>query len=335
MASTAVLLLNVGTPEQLSSNAVKKYLREFLNDARVVDLPALIRKFLVNFLIVPFRYKTTTHAYRSIWTPNGSPLLVISRQMQQALQHQLGDDYHVKIAMRYGQMNIDEVLSELSQFKSIIVVPLYPQYSSAATGSSVAKVLQYFERQWNVPQLQIVRDFYSHPGFINSYINLIKSAVTSQKIDHYIFSYHGLPENHVKKSGCHSSCDHLSACPGVSIQNQFCYRAQCFETSRLLAKGLQISDQQYQVAFQSRLGRTPWIKPYTDFILPELIKQNVKRIAVVCPSFVVDCLETLEEVHIRLKEQWLKLGGEAFVTVPCLNDDPIWIEALADLVRRA
>jgi len=333
MASKVILLLNIGTPQEASSDAVKHYLREFLNDSRVINIPSLIRKFLVNFIIVPFRYKTSTRAYRSVWMQEGSPLLALSQRMRDALQKKLGDDYHVKIAMRYGQPNIDNVLSELSDFKSIIVIPLYPQYSSAATGSSVAKVMQYYEQQWNIPQLDIVGDFYNHPGFIKSYAARIRHAMHDQNDYHYLFSYHGLPENHVIKSGCHTSCDHLNACPSVEIQNQYCYRAQCFETSRMLARELQLTDQQYHVAFQSRLGRTPWIKPYTDLLLSELIQKNIRRIAVVCPSFVVDCLETLEEVNIRLRDQWMKLGGEAFITVPCLNDDEVWISSLADLIQ--
>lgn len=332
MNKKGVLLINLGTPDAADVASVRRYLREFLNDPRVIDLPMLVRWPLVNLLIIPFRAKTTTKAYQQIWETQGSPLLTISNQLQVGLARELGEDYQVELGMRYGRPSIKHALEKLKNCSSITVIPLFPQYSSAATGSAIESLLNNYSKQWNLPSLNIIHDFYAHPGFISATVDRIKTTLGSMKPDRIIFSYHGLPERHVIKSGCHAACDRVHACPSVSEVNRYCYRAQCYATTEAIASELKLSSDQYVVSFQSRLGKTPWIKPYTDVLLPELLHKGVKNIAVVSPSFVADCLETLEEINIRTREQWRALGGEDFIFIPCVNDSVRWVQGLRQLI---
>ena len=330
----AVLLLNLGTPDHFDQQSVRRYLSEFLNDARVIDLPAWIRWPLVNLFIVPFRYKKTAHAYQQIWHEGqGSPLLIYSRDMQQALSKQLGENYQVELGMRYGNPSIETALNNLKPFDEITVIPLFPQYSSAATGSAMEKLLTSIIKDWNLPSLKIIHDFYNHPGYIAAFADKIKNTLHEQSVDLLIFSYHGLPERHIQKSHCRATCDKEHACPAISDHNLFCYRAQCYATTQLIAEALKLSPEQYAVSFQSRLGRTPWIKPYTDLLLPEWQRQGIKHIAMVSPSFTADCLETLEEINIRTRKQWIQLGGTQFTFIPCINAHELWINALAEIAR--
>ncbi len=327
-----ILLINVGTPNSSDVKSVKRYLREFLSDPRMIDLPAIVRWILVNIFIVPFRSRRSAAAYQKVWTKHGSPLWVNTVKFRNELVKELDGKYQVAVGMRYGSPSIAKALSELKDCTSLSVVPLFPQYSSSATGSAIQKTLEILHKQWNIPAINIINEFYDHPGFISSYAEVVRGALADKQVDMLLFSYHGLPERHIDKSDCTAACDHVNACPALSKSNAYCYRAQCYRTADLIAKELNLSPVLYRVAFQSRLGRTPWIKPYTDLLLPELIKSDVKKIAVVCPSFVVDCLETLEEVNIRLREQWLELGGEEFVFVPCLNANPTWVKAIANKI---
>ncbi len=332
MSKTCVLLINLGTPESSDFLSVYRYLTEFLNDPRVIDLPVLARFILVNLLVIPSRCKKTTEAYKKIITPEGSPLLVNSQKLKNAVAKELGEEYEVEIAMRYGKPCIQSALKNLKHSNHLIVIPLFPHYSSAATGSAIAQLLQELAHLQNIPEIKIIRDFYNDPGFIQSYASNIKEKLGEKKPDLILFSYHGLPERHINKSGCQAKCDRLHACPKISTDNLYCYRAQCYATSQLLADALGLEPHQYQVAFQSRLGRTPWIKPYTDLVLNQLREQSIKSIAVVSPSFVADCLETLEEINIRMREQWRLAGGSEFIFIPCLNDHPAWVKTLANKI---
>jgi ferrochelatase len=333
MSKTGVLLINLGTPDNCDPKSVFIYLTQFLNDPRVIDLATIWRSLLVNLLIVPFRYKKTTHAYQQIWTPAGSPLLINSNALTMALANELGDKYHVELGMRYGNPSIKSAMQKLKVCEKIIVIPLFPQYSSAATGSALENFFRVVKSQWNIPEIYIQKDFFNNPFFIDAYADTIQQNLPANKPDLILFSYHGLPLRHIDKSGCKADCSRVYACPPLNDLNAYCYRAQCYETSRLLAKALNIHSEQYQVTFQSRLGRTPWIKPYTDEVLPELIKKGIKNIAVACPSFVADCLETLEEINLRAKEQWHMLGGNEFTFIPCINNHPLWVHGLAMLVK--
>ncbi len=324
-----LLLINLGTPQSTNIADIKRYLREFLTDKRVIDIPAFIRFLLVYGLIVPFRSKKTAQAYKSIWTEQGSPLMVYSQQLANYVQQRLKNDYKVVLGMRYGAPSIEQALLELKACQEITVLPLYPQYSSAATGSSMEEVMRILSQKEVIPSHHVIRDFYQHPAYIASMTDVIRQYLNKQS--HLLFSYHGIPERQIVKGGCKTVCS--EACAPISLKNQDCYRAQCFETSRLLAQKLELHPEQYTTAFQSRLGKTPWIKPYTDEVLPELIGRGIKNLVVACPSFTVDCLETLEEIGMRLKEQWLHLGGQEFILTPCLNSNEFWVDAVIDIVE--
>lgn len=331
---TGILLINLGTPDAASPAAIKRYLRQFLNDKRVIDLPWSIRWPLVNLLIIPFRFKSTTEAYSKVWSDVGSPLLRYTDELSMQLQKRLGSAYVVSYGMRYGKPSIKQALEQLSECDSIHAIPLFPQYSSAATGSALEELYTVMCDQQNLPSIKVTHDFYNHEGFINAAAGIMRPVIEEAKPDVLLFSYHGLPERHIKKSGCDQVCANETVCPKVEIVNRYCYRAQCFATSKLIAEKLNLAADSYRVSFQSRLGRTPWITPYTDILLPELIKSGKKHLAVVCPSFVADCLETLEEINMRAREQWLSLGGETFTYIPCVNDSPDWVAALEGMVKQ-
>lgn len=323
-----LLLINLGTPEAPDTAAVRKYLREFLADKRVIDLPAPLRYLLLYGILLPFRPKQSAHAYQAIWREEGSPLLIHSRHLQIKLQTALGNSWQVSLGMRYGNPSLTSALEEVRHCTHLTILPLYPQYSSAATGSSIEKVLNLLASQPALPTLTIIRDFHDNAGFINAQANLIKPYVANH--DYVLFSYHGVPERHLLNTGCNKICEH--SCPPIDENNQACYKAQCYATTRSLAKTLNLSEEKYGVAFQSRLGKTPWIKPYIDELLPELAKKGIKRLAVSCPSFVADCLETLEEIGIRAQQQWQLLGGEQLTLIPCVNDSELWITGLVNLI---
>lgn len=330
MMKKGLLLINLGTPNSPKISAVRKYLREFLTDKHVIDLPALIRYPLVYGAILPFRPKQTAKAYQAIWTDEGSPLLINSRNLANKLQTRLGAEWKIVLGMRYGNPSIDQALKQLEDCQQLTVLPLYPQYSSAATGSSLAKVMQLIERKNSQPALTIIRDFYQHPGFIDAQAALIQPQLSQN--DYLLFSFHGLPERHLMRIGCTQIC--APTCGPNDQINPICYKGQCHITTRELAKKLNLPEDKYGMAFQSRLGKTPWIKPYTDEILPELIKKGVKRLAIAFPSFVADCLETLEEVGIRAKEQWAALGGERLTLIPCVNDNDFWVNGLVRIIEQ-
>jgi ferrochelatase len=320
----AVLLLNLGTPDAPTAAAIYRYLTQFLNDPRVIDLPSIIRWILINLFVIPKRYKNTLHAYQSIWTPEGSPLLVHSQAIQQALQQKL-IDHQVVLGMRYGKPSIEDALKQISDCDHLEIIPLFPQYASAATGSALAQTLNLIQDRLAIPSIHLLRDFYQEHFFIQAQAARIKQVCQSHQIDHYVLSYHGLPTRHIQKICGDAVC--TAACPQGKAQSA-CYRAQCFATSRALAQELKLTESQYSVAFQSRLGKTPWIQPYFDQLLNQLAAAGNRNIAVVCPSFIADCLETLEEINIRARQQWQSLGGDEFIFVPCVGAHPIFIEGL-------
>jgi ferrochelatase len=332
-----VLLVNLGSPDAPTPRAVRRYLREFLGDPRVLDMPALGRWLLLNLVILPTRPRRSAEAYEKVWTPEGSPLLVYGRALRAALRKELGDDWCVELAMRYGVPSIDAALERLAaaDVDRIVVVPLFPQYASASTGSALDAVYAAAAERNNVPPLAVVASFYAEPGFVRALAAVARELPEERRPDHLLISFHGLPERQVKASdttGKHCLASE-TCCDAIGPANRFCYRAQCHATARALAESLGLRREHWTLSFQSRLGRTPWIKPYTDEVLPELFERGIRRLAVACPSFVADCLETIEEIGIRAREQWLELGGEDLVLVPCVNDHPLWVEALATWVR--
>jgi protoporphyrin/coproporphyrin ferrochelatase len=336
MSSTVgVLLINLGTPAGADRKSVRAYLSEFLSDPYVIDLPTPWRQLLVKGLILPFRPKTSAHAYQQIWTPEGSPLLVHSRRLAAVLTQALGENYTVALGMRYGEPSIAQGLRQLQHCRRLLILPLFPQYSSAATESALAKTSVELQNNFHFPDgVTVLHSFFDQPSFIDAWKTVILENSPSPPPQVWVFSYHGLPLRHLQKMGCDATaCLNNGDCL-ASPAAEACYRRQCLKTSELLAKALQLTPDQYRVAFQSRLGRTPWLPPYTDQLLTELSTQGVERLGVVCPSFVVDCLETLEEIGIRARTQWHRLGGAQLTLIPCLNTHPTWVRGLAALLTK-
>lgn len=332
-----LLLINLGTPDEPTTPAVRRYLREFLGDPRVLDMNGIGRALLLNAVILPTRPAKSAHAYRTIWDPErGSPLLYHSRDLATRVADRLGAEWRVELAMRYGSPSIERGLDTLiaSNVERIIVLPLFPQYASSSTGTAVARVWELAAKKWNVPALDIVPAFFEDPAFLAAFAAVGQPVLADAKPDHVLFSFHGLPVRHITKTdatGAH--CFASSTCCDT-LANPSCYRAQSYYTARELAKQLSLSPEQYTVCFQSRLGRTPWIQPYTDVVIDELAQQGKKRLAVFCPAFVADCLETIEEIGMRAKEQWKAAGGEDLVLVPSLNATPAWVAAVAGIAER-
>ncbi|MCX6119075.1 MAG: ferrochelatase [Proteobacteria bacterium] len=331
-----VLLVNIGTPDSPSTSDVRKYLREFLMDPLVLNIPFIFRWILVHLIIAPLRGPKSAHAYQKIWTRNGSPLMVYSKQLADKVQYRLSQSI-VLHAMRYQSPSIYSQISSLasSGVTNITMLPMFPQYSLAATESAVLEAKNVVAKQFPQMKLKIIGDFFNHPGFIEAQASIIRKKIEDFKPDHILMSYHGLPENHVQatdRSGQHC-LKAKDCCAAITETNRLCYRAQSFDTSRKLASSLGLTSNQYSVSFQSRLGKIPWIQPFTDFIIKDLKNSGVKRLLVVCPSFVADCLETLEEIGIRCREDWLALGGEAFEFAPCVNADDAFADAVVSLVK--
>lgn len=321
----AALLINIGSPDSLDIKDVKSYLTKFLMDPRVIDYPYWLRHILIKMIIIPRRAPNSKEAYEQVWTEEGSPLLVYTRQLIEKL-NQTSEQYDWFWAMRYSKPSIEEQLRKIiaSGYKEIVLFPAYPQFADSATSSSIDEVKEALKRigKQNTMDLKIsyVQDFYKNPAFINEVVTHAQGHLGQQKFDHYVFSFHGLPESHLRM--IHPSCVQSQCSEQIGPENAKCYRAQCYQTAQAVASGLGIQSENYTVAFQSRLGPSKWIEPYTDVVVEDMAQSlKVKSLAVFSLSFVTDCLETLEELDIRLKESFIKNGGEQFFRVPCLNSD--------------
>ena len=336
---TGVLLINLGTPDAPDAPSVRRYLREFLSDPHVIDSHPIARWLLLNLIILPFRPRRTAAAYQKVWTQAGSPLLIASRDLQAAVASALGGEYEVEVAMRYGSPSIASGLAALrkSGVSSVVVLPLFPQYADSSTGSTLAKVAELTKKDPHPLDITLLPAFFDDPGWISSFVEAGRDTFAKAPCDHVLFSFHGIPERQIRKcdpSGSWCLAD-PSCCDTVNERNPDCYRAQCFANARALAEQLHLEPDRWSVAFQSRLGATPWIQPFTDKVLPELAERGVKNLVVACPSFVADNLETLEEIGLRAAEQWNELGGEELTLLPCPNGHPAWAEAVATMVRAA
>ncbi len=341
-----ILLVNLGTPDSPNTPDVRKYLREFLMDKRVVDIPFIARWLLVNGIIAPFRAPKSAKIYKEVWLPEGSPLKVYGFAIEKELQNSLGEkDYFVKLGMRYQNPSIEIALKEMQsrQIDKIVVVPLFPQYASATTGSVHDKVMEIIMRWQIIPEITFIKSFFDFPPFIDAFAQIGKTYLQKDNYDHIIFSYHGLPERQIRKGDNTKTCltfakqnpqkaGEANCCATIHAGNRGCYRAQCFATTRLLADALGLKEEDYTVCFQSRLGNDPWIKPYTEDLIKELVKKGKKRVLAFSPAFVADCLETTIEIGEEYKEVFEELGGEHWQLVPSLNDNPIWVEALQKLI---
>ncbi len=333
-----LLLVNLGTPDAPTSSAVRRYLREFLSDPRVIDINPVGRALLLNLIILPFRSGKSAKLYQRIWTDEGSPLLLHSQDLRNKVGRTLGDGWQVELGMRYGKPDIPSALDRLQTAgcEEIVVLPLYPQATSSSTGSTIEKVYFDAKNRWNVPYFHIVPAFYNEPEFIEAFADQGRPLLESKQPDHVEFSFHGLPERHMRKgdvTGKHCLASD-TCCDRIGVKNVGCYRAQSYATARGIATSLGLEDDRWSVSFQSRLGRTPWIQPYFDERLPELAKQGVKKLLVYSPAFVADCLETLEEIGMRAKEQWQDCGGEELTLVPSLNASDRWVDLVVQLARR-
>jgi len=334
MGKTGVILFNIGTPSSPNTEDVKKYLLRFLMDKDVIHLPYPLRWLLVHGIIVPRRAKASAEKYRKIWLKEGSPLEVYSKNFADKLQAELGSNYLVKIGMRYSEPSIKTAVESLiaEQVTSLLLVPMFPQYAEATTGSVLKEFYRVLKStQEAKPSIQIVRDFFAHSSFVESSKKIILDTLKDAEVDHYLFSFHGLPESHIRKNkGCLISED---CCFEKSACEKPCYRAQCFASATQIAEALNLKPSHWSLSFQSRLGRGEWLKPSTDHTLEILAKTGKKNVAVISPSFVADCIETLEEIGIEARAHFKTFGGENLHLIPCLNADDFWVKQFAQVLK--
>jgi ferrochelatase len=333
------ILINVGTPKAPHPPEVREYLKEFLMDPYVIDVPHPLRWLIVNGTILPKRPIASAEAYRKVWTDQGSPLLVHLMGLTQKVQSTLGDGWLVQPAMRYGEPKIETAFLKFKEegVSEVSVFPLYPQYSLAATETSLQECRRVAKKIDPKMKLRWVKPFYDQSEFIGAFADTVQDSLRDYRYDHLLFSFHGLPERQVKKTdvtGQHCLKGE-GCCSAVEGSNRNCYRAQCFHTARTMAQKLGLKPAEYTVCFQSRLGSTPWIRPFTDDLYQELPKRGVKRLGVVCPAFVADCLETLEEIQIRGKEDFIRHGGEDLKLVPSLNSRDSWAQTVSSFLSTA
>jgi len=336
MATKAVLLANLGSPDSYETKDVRNYLNEFLMDERVIDIPYLARLLLVRGIIVPFRAPKSAAKYKTIWTENGSPLIFISRQVQRMLE--VAIQMPVELCMRYANPTptfaLDKLKSENPDLQEVVLVPLYPHYAMSSYETAVEHVKMAYEKGDYSFRLKVVQPYFDEENYIQSLADSIKPHL-EKEFDHLLFSYHGIPKRHIYKTDCtHSHCFSSENCCSIpSEAHKVCYRHQIKITTDLVAKKLGLPNEKFSFSFQSRLGTDKWLQPYTAEQLSTFPKQGIKKLVVVCPAFVSDCLETLEEIEVEGKEDFLKHGGTSYTVVPCLNDREDWIRTLVILVK--
>jgi ferrochelatase len=334
-SKTGLLLINLGTPDSPSVKDVGKYLYEFLNDPRVIDIPAIARFLLVNLIIIPFRVRNSTKIYKQLWTDKGSPIIIYGESVQEKLQQTLGNEFGVELAMRYQKPSLDDVVKQMEtkNYGKIIVLPLFPQYASASTGSAIEKAIKLISKWWIIPEIKVINQFYNDDGFLNTNIERTKKY-NLDEYDHILFSYHGLPIRQVDKVYSDGKlCEEHDCETEINETNEYCYKATCYATTRLLAEKLNLSQDRYTVCFQSRLDKK-WLEPFSDKVVIEQAKKGAKKLLVFSPAFVADCLETTVEIGIEYQQLFGQHGGENVQLVESLNDHPMWIDALRDLVLR-
>jgi ferrochelatase len=331
MTNRAVLLINLGSPDQPDTKSVRRYLNQFLMDPYVIQLPWLLRRLIVSLFVLPSRPKASAKAYKSVWLAEGSPLIVLSNQLKRALQ--LKVTIPVGMAMRYGHPSIESQLLELTKqddISEILLLPLYPHYAQSTVTTSIKQAHSVIKKHQLDIKLTTISPFYNDPYYINALVDSAKPYL-EQDFDHIVFSYHGLPESHITKldesdTHCLQSED---CCQQQNIVNSHCYRHQVLQTTQCFIDKIGLPAERYSIAFQSRLGRAKWLGPNTEDRLRELAVSGVKNVLVICPAFVTDCLETLEEIALRGQEVFIEAGGDSLTLIPCLNSHPKWIDALA------
>ncbi|MEM1137618.1 MAG: ferrochelatase [Bacteroidota bacterium] len=337
MKKTGILMVNLGTPDSYKRKDVGRYLGEFLMDGRVIDVPYLLRFILVKLIIVPFRAIKVAKEYKKLWLEEGSPLLVHGKNLTEKLRKKFGEDTPVVLAMRYQNPSINKGLDELRKqgVNNIIIFPLFPQYASATIGSVAEKVMDIISK-WNViPDVQFLNSYHDDPRYITCFAKKVKTDIEKHKPDHILFSFHGIPERHLDNmnKGSVPYCKRPDCvCAEGDPENKFCYRSACFQTANLIAEEAGIPITKYSTSFQSRLGKDPWIKPYTDETLEKLAGSDTKNLLVVSPSFVADCLETTLEIGEEYKELFEEEGGEHFNFTESLNSEDQWAEAVFQMI---
>lgn len=329
-----ILVVNLGTPDAPTKKDVSRYLNQFLTDGRVIDIPWLSRQLLVRGVIVPRRSGNSTKLYRELWTDKGSPLKFYGEQVVALLQKKVGEDVSVVLAMRYQNPSIREGVDALLSdgVTDLIIFPMFPQYASATTGSVFEEVMSVLSEQQVIPSLTFIQDYFNHPAFQDVIVRRVREYDLA-KYDHVLFTYHGLPQRQLIKADQGNHClQDADCCQNMGSHNRNCYSAQCHATTRALAGLLGIKPTHYTTCFQSRLGKDPWIMPYTSDVLEDRAKQGDKHILVISPSFVADCLETTIEVEVEYQEEFVALGGEKLDLVPSLNDDARWVDAMLTII---
>lgn len=330
-----ILLVNLGTPDEPTRGAVYRYLKEFLLDPRVIDVNPIARNLLVRGIIAPFRSKPSSEAYKELWTPEGSPLKVYGYRLRDLLRAEMSDEYSIELAMRYQSPALETVLKDMLQagISELTIVPLFPHYASASTGSVYEEVMRVLSKELAIPKLKFVGAFYDHPDFIAAFAARAREHDIAS-YDHVLFSYHGLPVRQMvkadrSKSHCNKTKD---CCMNMTENNRHCYSAQCYVTTKELVKELGLKEGQYTTSFQSRLGKDPWVEPFTPDILKVRAEAGDKRILCLCPAFISDCLETTVEISDEYQEEFEKMGGEKLQLVASLNDHPLWVKALKNIL---
>ena len=336
--SKAVLLLNLGTPAEPTAKGLREFYTRFFADPFVFDMSPLGRWLLRNLIVKPFRAPKTAKSYASIWMDGGSPLKVYADALLASLQSKFDEaDEEVLVfnGMAYSEPSINAAMAEMesSGVTNLVLLPMFPQYSTATTASVFHGVRQAAS-EWSVaPKLHFIDDLFAHPAFIKAWSILIEHQLENMDVEHIVFSYHGLPEKNILKADQENVCNFDDCCQQISTRNRLCYRAQCFATTQAIVKSLAWGEDKYSIAFQSRFGRKAWIQPYLDNHLTELVERGIKKVAILTPSFVSDCLETLHEIGIDYREQFMESGGEEFHLIPNLNDEPAWFSAVYEIAN--
>jgi protoporphyrin/coproporphyrin ferrochelatase len=330
---TALLIVNLGTPDNQDKASVRRYLTEFLNDRRVIDIPWLLQKMLVNLIIIPFRVKKSTGLYQKLWTDEGSPLLINLMKLAVKVQKLAGENMQVFAAMRYGKPSLTKTLNEIREkdFNEIIVFPLFPQYASSTTGSIFDNIFVEAKKWQAIPGIRFIDQYYNHPAFIAAFSKRIASY-EPKKYDHVIFSYHGLPERQINKIHPQYRCLECDCVNHFPEHGTYCYKATCYETTRLLAKSAGIKTENYSLGFQSRLSKN-WLNPFTDELIRQKAKDGAKNILITAPSFVADCLETIVELEYEYQQLFREHGGENLTLVHSLNDTDEWAKGIVEILK--
>lgn len=335
MAKIGILLINLGTPDDPSTGSVRRYLRQFLLDGRVIDINPILRNILVRGIIAPFRARSSGKLYRELWTEDGSPLKHFGYKVKVMLQNRLGSDYLVELGMRYQNPSIESAAEALRQAKvdKIVIFPMFPHYASASSGSAIEEAMKVITGWLTIPEIACISSYHDNPKLIQVFADNARKY-NLEDYDHFLFSFHGIPQRQLTKSDISNHClQSADCCQTIGESNKMCYSAQCYDSAFKIAANLGLERDQYSIGFQSRLGKDPWTEPFTPDVLKELNDKGIKKLLVFSPSFVSDCLETTIEIADEYHEEFLEMGGEQLDLVESLNENPLWVEAIEDIIR--